>query len=125
MRNLEASNYAIALHQAIEAHCKGLPIPDSVAKQCPWHAKMLTDYQSNRHLTLAPELIEDFNNRNPVRHELPYGWIANVDGYTWYNHNTCHKIIFRDKWYLLISADDSTMIQFRKLEMAMNFSPNI
>lgn len=39
---LSPSEYAIALQQAIEHACHGKPIPDSIAKQCPHHAMMLS-----------------------------------------------------------------------------------
>ena len=36
-------DYAIALQKAIEYHCKGKEIPESIVKECPHHSKMLND----------------------------------------------------------------------------------
>ena len=40
----EQTDYAIALQQAIEAHCSGKEVPDEIAALCPHHAAKL-----NRH----------------------------------------------------------------------------
>lgn len=34
-------DYAVALQSAIEYHCRGKIVPESAAKLCPYHAKML------------------------------------------------------------------------------------
>jgi len=39
--------YAANLQQAIEHHCRGVAVPDALAKHCPHHAKMLNDHMSN------------------------------------------------------------------------------
>jgi hypothetical protein len=35
------ADYAVALQRAIEYHCKGESVPESIARECPWHARML------------------------------------------------------------------------------------
>jgi len=34
-------DYSIALQRAIEHHCNGDQVPESIAKECPYHAAML------------------------------------------------------------------------------------
>jgi len=51
-KNVEMTNYAIALQRAIEYHCRGQSVPDYIAKQCPHHAQLL-----NAHLESAASLL--------------------------------------------------------------------
>jgi len=36
-----AMDYSIALQRAIEYHCGGMEIPESIARLCPYHARKL------------------------------------------------------------------------------------
>lgn len=37
-------NYGIALQRAIEQHCRGLNVSEQVAKNCPFHARLLDEF---------------------------------------------------------------------------------
>ena len=39
----DEEDYAIALQQAIEYHCKGEKVPAEIALRCPYHTKILDD----------------------------------------------------------------------------------
>ena len=37
------TEYSVALHRAIEHHCRGVAVPAAIAAECPHHARMLNE----------------------------------------------------------------------------------
>ena len=49
-------DYAIALQQAIEHHCKGEKVPAEIALRCPYHAKLLDDTRTDDWISVKDRL---------------------------------------------------------------------